>query len=932
MLSQNEMQLHLVLQLVNSQWSSYQDTMKKNNKNKMHNPSLEGLYQTLTKQQEIIYKQRENMILLKNRIGLRDDARKQKIQHSNVQMESLSDSLISMSLADQVQNERSKFTDKKLKNLKNILTARVVVVIKPQRPERLGLNSEIILEKRNRIIRTLNTTSKVAPTPTILSKNGPARVPHIPVVGQQQTKVSIGASASSSLQQSNSFGSSALPPPLQTIPFGASKKEDAPKFSISTGAQQAFGGFNAPTVQKPMIVSGLAANQPFQTTPAPLAFDLGKRKEASTANTNSVVPQSISVVPQQEPLKLTTAKPSTTIANANIAVSATFSIPLSNKVTSTASSKDPKVTEKKIEEANPSPDNASYTFKVAEKKDSVVTLKAPLATALVGFGFNSSGNSTFSFGGSSFGKEPETGAPAVVTSTLGFSGFGGATSFTGFGSKTGSEGLGAQSSSSTTGTSVLGGQPSSATTGTSVFGSSTTPAFGGFGGGSSTGFGLNLKENDNPPKPATTTSGSDSFSFVSSLTTTASDAKTTTQQPTKQTVNSSAVTSTFSLGQTTISTVPATTSDIQTPPTASTFSFANFGISSSTPTVTSALAAALKPDSEKPTATNSTTDTVLQALNICSPESISKSVTQSPSASSIFGSASTFNTVTNTDSSSSIFGGSATITKIDSSLNFGTALNLTPSSIAQTSIFGATTQSATSPSLFGALNLSSNADANKVTATSPPSGLFSSLVKPDQSVFGGSATVVPAISSPFGGAVVTSAPAAGSPFGGLASTGAPATGSPFGGSVTSTAPAATSPFGGIFANANNSGQSSVFGGAATNNSGSIFGVALTTQNSVFGGAAAFGSTATTTSSVFGSSTGGSSVFPNNNTTAPTGSSIFGGFGNAQPTNTGSIFGGNGTASTTTPFGGSSVFGGSPAAPQQSTFGSSVFGAGNANTR
>ena len=112
MLSHNEMQLHLVLQLVNSQWSSYQDTMKQNNKNKMHNPSLEGLYQTLTKQQEIIYKQRENIILLKNRLGLRDDVRKQKMQHSNVQMETLSDSLISMSLADQVQNESSKFTDK----------------------------------------------------------------------------------------------------------------------------------------------------------------------------------------------------------------------------------------------------------------------------------------------------------------------------------------------------------------------------------------------------------------------------------------------------------------------------------------------------------------------------------------------------------------------------------------------------------------------------------------------------------------------------------------------------------------------------------------------------------------------------------------------------------------------------------------------------
>ena len=911
MLSQNEMQLHLVLQLVNSQWASYQDTMKKNNKNKMHNPSLEGLYQTLTKQQEIIYKQRENIILLKNRIGLRDDLRKQKLQHTNVQIESLSDSLISMSLADQVQNERSKFTDKKLKNLKNHLTSRNVVVIKPQRPERLGLNSEIILEKRNQIIRNLNTTSKVIP---VTQQSATARLPQIPVATQHQTKLSIGASVPHTTQQSNLFGSSVQAPPLQSIPFGAQKKEDASKFSITTGNQPAFGGFNASMVQKPMTVSGFVSNQPFQPATAPLAFDVGKRKEAPPANSSSVMSQSVSIVPQQEPLKLSAAKPSTTISNANVAVSATFSIPLSSKVSSTASSKDPKVNEKKIEEANPG--------------GPVVTLKAPMATTPIAFGFSSSGNTSFSFGGTSSSKAPDsktTGAPAIVTSSIGFSGFGETTSFTGFGSKPASE--------------TFGAQPS----GTSVFGSGATPAFGGFGVGSSTGFALNTTGNDNTPKATASTTSSDSFSFVSSLTTTTSEVKSNPQQPIKQPVKSTAVTSTFTLGQTTISAVPATTSEIQTPPT-STFSFANFSTASSIPTTTtSALAAALKPDVDKPTTTNTTTDTTLQGLNICSPEVIPKSLSQAPSATSIFGSATTFNTVNNADSSSSIFGSSSTVTKVDNALCFGSALNLTPSATPQTSIFGAlttaTTPSATSPTLFGALNLTSNADVSKVTATSPPSGLFSSLVKPDQSVFGG-ALAVPAIASPFGGSVST----AGSPFGGSATTAATSAatspfggsattaGSPFGGSATTSAPAAGSPFGGIFANANNGGSSSVFGGAATNNGGSIFGGASATQTSVFGGASAFGSTATTSSSVFGSSTGGVGVFSNSNTTAQTGGSIFGGFGNTPQGNAGSVFGSDGTSSTATPFGGSSVFGGSSAAPQQSAFGGSVFGGGNSNHR
>lgn len=49
----------------------------------MHVPSLEGLYQTLSKQQEIIYKQREKILLLKGKLGIRDEIKKPKSKSFN---------------------------------------------------------------------------------------------------------------------------------------------------------------------------------------------------------------------------------------------------------------------------------------------------------------------------------------------------------------------------------------------------------------------------------------------------------------------------------------------------------------------------------------------------------------------------------------------------------------------------------------------------------------------------------------------------------------------------------------------------------------------------------------------------------------------------------------------------------------------------------
>lgn len=63
-------------------------------------------------------------------------------------MESLTDSLISLSIANQVKAENEKLTEQKMSAIKNLLANRQTAVIKPNRPERTDINSVVVLEKR----------------------------------------------------------------------------------------------------------------------------------------------------------------------------------------------------------------------------------------------------------------------------------------------------------------------------------------------------------------------------------------------------------------------------------------------------------------------------------------------------------------------------------------------------------------------------------------------------------------------------------------------------------------------------------------------------------------------------------------------------------------------------------------------------------------
>lgn len=62
---------------------------------------------------------------------------------------SLTDSIFSLSLCEQVQAETERLSYDKLCSLRAVLKNRKTIsVVKPMRPERKGLNSEVVMERK----------------------------------------------------------------------------------------------------------------------------------------------------------------------------------------------------------------------------------------------------------------------------------------------------------------------------------------------------------------------------------------------------------------------------------------------------------------------------------------------------------------------------------------------------------------------------------------------------------------------------------------------------------------------------------------------------------------------------------------------------------------------------------------------------------------
>ncbi|KAH8333984.1 hypothetical protein KR059_005093 [Drosophila kikkawai] len=153
----NEAQLVLAQQHIDVQWEQFQDVVRRNSKSRLHMPCLEGIYQRLTKLQNFASDQR----ILQNKIkaklkerGLLQVALLDQEKSRTRTMEAvdtLTESILSMTLSQAVDSNASKLTQEKLDQIRRVVQAQKINTICPQRPDRVGLKSEVILETKRKV-------------------------------------------------------------------------------------------------------------------------------------------------------------------------------------------------------------------------------------------------------------------------------------------------------------------------------------------------------------------------------------------------------------------------------------------------------------------------------------------------------------------------------------------------------------------------------------------------------------------------------------------------------------------------------------------------------------------------------------------------------------------------------------------------------------
>lgn len=281
MLKWNENQLFMVTRQVDAQWADYQDMQKQQTRNTMKIPSLEGVYQTISKQRDILAKHRATMNTLKGKIGMRDTV---KALESTKQdpIESLTDTILSMSIIDHVQRENEKLNPRKLELLKECLKRHRTSTVKPNRPDRLGLNSEVVQEKREQMKKAIEKIKSEKKKQQVVAK--PQQKPFTPSVMTTESK-------------QNAAESQQFVKPQQKL---ESKPTQSSKPSMPTFAAPAIVPMSKPIAQKP------AATQPStpfafgggissMAQPEPPKFSFAQLTPQATSTQFETVPKASSV-------------------------------------------------------------------------------------------------------------------------------------------------------------------------------------------------------------------------------------------------------------------------------------------------------------------------------------------------------------------------------------------------------------------------------------------------------------------------------------------------------------------------------------------------------------------------------------------------------------------------------------------------------------
>ncbi|KAH8390331.1 hypothetical protein KR200_012246 [Drosophila serrata] len=936
----NEAQLVLAQQHIDVQWEQFQDVVRRNSKSRLHMPCLEGIYQRLTKLQNMASDQRIQQNKIKAKLkecGLLQVALLDQEKSRTRTMEAvdtLTDSILSMTLSQGVDSNATKLTQEKLNKIRSVVQAQKINIICPQRPDRVGLKSEVILETRRKVELIKKAEAKpmmankytqsassalpvaTAPAPAVVAPQLPKPMPSKPTVVEKPGIHTIAPNPSATVfafSQSSPFAkTSTMTTTTSTLTAGEAAK---PGTSIFGGVNPSFsfGGGSKTT---------LSFGGGGSTPPKPAAA----ASEAAPVSKMNLWP---GVGKDQTPAP-ESAKP---IASASAA-------PV-NSAPETAQA--PKAETKLF-------DFGGFKGAGGAVGGSVV----PSAFSFGGLG------SSLGFGGSAAPKL-DASPVAVVTSTTSMP----AASFGMFAAKpTASE---ATVVSSKTNTVVAATVPAPVSTGSGLP-STSDPV-----GGLFTSVNIckpNTKESttDSSQKPASLFGGSSTGSFPfgsgtadssKGLFASITPVSTGKEAPTKTepSTTTATVKTTDSLAVPTIATVTST-APLAAPAAAAT---ATTSPATATTSPTAALAAPVSATTASATPVPGSTFSFSNAFS-----SLSAGTTSSPNLS-----ANSSTTTTTSNTSTSVFGG-----------GFATATTVTAGSPFQAAAMATSNAPATTPATG--------------TSPAPTANIFGNVPKPEVSVFG--TTPAAAASMPPTGLFASAAISNPAPFGSTSTGAAASGGNIFGHSLKPSgfgqaAPAAAAGGGGgsIFGGTANSsfGSSSIFGGSnpqspvnapapgagtsifgqsvfgqssqasAPSSGGNLFSNAVGSpqqpQASAFGGGSGgsiFGTPAPSTGSV----ASGGSIFGGGNTTGGGG---FGSFSQSSPATGGFGFGQGGAAGSVAQsgfgspqsppqqpaapgrfgakpvFGGSTAFGAGPTFGGAPTFGSPKgfggFGGGGANS-
>ncbi|XP_034478729.1 nuclear pore complex protein Nup214 [Drosophila innubila] len=934
-LAANEAQLRLAQQHIDTQWEQYQDVLRRNSKSKMHMPCLEGIYQRLTRLQNLASDQRIKQTSIKAKLKERGLLQSSLINQENNRnrnneaVDTLADSILSMSLNQAVETNRAKLSMHKLQSIRQLLQNHKIHIISPQRPDRVGLKSEVILETK--LKAELNKKTAAANVkPTTAHKATQAAAAAAP------TAVTAAVVANQMAKPTASKPTTTMPTTGGATAVPAASAAPAPfGFFQSSSFSKTTAAVAAPTT----TLSAVDATKPATTTTpggGPFSFSfsqLGGNKSALSIGGLSSAPAAASSnlfagfgaapmdATKPKPTAAATEQPKQVEVKKDVEIKATAAEPATSTISSTTNTAAPKTAAE--------PAGKPFSF--------------------AGFGSNAGttigSSSTFSFGGfgSSLGNAAASPKSPSVTTAV-------ATNAAAIVATTAAAASNQETISSSNSTA-----PQPVASAAFSFGKAAAPQSEASNSGSKEESIDNLfgsvnickpqvKDNVADAPPANIFSGFGSPSTAAAGSFQLGDASKGLFGGTADGGSKTAATLATTTAAAAVATTP--TAAVATTPTAAVATTAAPTVATTaTPTVATTSATVVAT-----TAATFATATATAAATVAAPAATT-ATTAAPGSSFSFSNAfSSLNTASSSPAGSLTATSSAASTTSNASTSiFGGANTFAPAAtVASPFQAAAATTAATPPSgnIFGNVPKpeASVFGASPAAAAPPPTGLFAAAAaQSSPSPFGGSPAAAPAATASSGGNIfgqaaaataavkptgfgsqaASPAPAGGSIFGGGTSTPTPFGGtSIFGGGNSAQSPTAAAPTGSIF------GQS-VFGASATSSGGNLFNNAspAQAQPTAFGSGSVFGGIAANTSSPAasgGSIFGGGSGFGSFAQTTP----AAGGFGSSFAQNTGasvaqSGFGSPQQQTQQSPaggFGAKPVFGGSPAFGASPTFG------------